>query len=86
MARVSPLSSAWILILVSQNGCPAAENPPQDPAYIAELSDRKLLVDAFDSDTWEALVKARTSLEDLGRAREALQIWRRNMAKKGSLA
>jgi tetratricopeptide (TPR) repeat protein len=80
--RVSPLHPACLLLLLSQGCCLAAEEPAPDPAYIAELSDRRLLMDAFDSDAWEALVRSRTALKDYVRAREALQIWRRNMAKK----
>lgn len=80
--RVPPLHPACILLLLSQACCLAAEEPAPDPAFVAELSDRRLLVDAFDSDAWESLVRSRTALEDYVRAREALQIWRRNMAKK----
>ena len=81
--RVSPLHPVCILLLLSQACCLVAQEPAPEPAYIAELSDRRLLVDAFDSDAWEALVSSRTALKDYVRAREALQIWRRNVAKKG---
>ncbi|RFC43279.1 MAG: Tetratricopeptide (TPR) repeat [Verrucomicrobia bacterium] len=72
-----------MFLFFSQACCLFAEEVRQEPAYIAEVSDRRLLVDAFDSDAWEALVSSRTELKDYVRAREALQIWRRNMAKKG---
>ncbi len=81
--RVPLLSPACILLLLSQVHCLVAQESAPEPAYVAELSDRRLLVDAFDSEAWEALVSSRTALKDYVRAREALQIWRRNMAKKG---
>jgi tetratricopeptide (TPR) repeat protein len=80
--RVSPVFPTCLLILLSQAVYPAEPELPET-AYVAEQSDRRLLVDAFDSDAWEALVRSRTALKDYLRAREALQIWRRNMAKKG---
>ena len=83
MVRVPLPQTACLLVVLSQTCSLAGQPPPPDPAYIAELSDRKLLVDGFDSDTWEALITARTTLKDFVRAREALQIWRRNMSKKG---